>query len=562
MDFGLSSVNRKCLLYSSGFDLEDLNKPLVGIITQSSKLHPGEVHVDRIVSEVEHAVIENGGMPVHINLGGWCDGITMGNRFYTFAQRNLIADTIEVAVEGNLIDALVLIASCDKNVPAALMAAGRLNVPAVMVTGGIMAPGWMDGSQLTVDDVNVAIGKVTQKQMTELELDELIEKSCPGGGACCTLTTGSTMQMITEALGMSLPGNSSMLGMGREILALARRAGKLIMDLYERGICPRDIITEKSIDNAIKVCLAVGGSMHSLYHVPAIGVEAGLELPYWEKFDEYSSYIPCLTGIVPNGEYTMFDFHLAGGLPAVMKNIAQYLDESPMTVTGQPIGTYYANAKCTNPDVIRTVDEPWSPSAGLAVLKGNIATEGAIVRTSGVRSDMMVFEGTARVFTDDIEARSFLRKNPPTEPTVFVVTYQGVQGAPGINTLLPVSAEIIGMGLEPKVALVTDGRFSGGARGLCVGLVSPEAAAGGELGCVRDGDKVRIDIPNRSIQLLVSEEELQRRRGEFAPHLREIKSTYLRNFLRAVQPLTRGGVSGEWTRTGYRRITDDTEVTP
>jgi len=561
MSFGLATADRQSLLYACGMSYEDLEKPLIGIITQTNEVHPGEIHVSRIVEQIKYSIYEKGGTPALINISGYCDGVIGGNKRYIFPQRNLIADSIEVAAEANLLDGMVLVASCDKNVPAALMAAGRTNLPSIVVTGGIMAPGYLEGKDLTVDNITNVVGKKIKREIDEYHYKDLIKHSCTGGGACSILTTGTSMQIICESLGMSLPGNSSMLGMGREILDVARSAGKIVMDLYRKNLCPRDIIVPGSIENAIKVAHAIGSSMHLLYHIPAVGVEAGIEMDYWSLFDKFSDQIPVLVGILPNGPYNMLEYHRAGGTPVLMKKLEKYLNGSVLTVMGNPIKSYYDEAITTyNPEIIHTVEDPWKKGSGLAILKGNIAPMGSIVRASGVKDSMMEYIGVARVFDNEKYARKELIENTPKNPTVFVVKNQGMRGACGINSLLSLSSEIIGMGLEDNVAIVTDGRFSGGARGLCIGLVSPEAADGGNINYINDGDEIEINIPDRKLEVKISEEEINKRKEKETLAIKTPKSIFLKIFLESVQPLYRGGVSGRWTRTGYKRITEPDEV--
>lgn len=546
--FGLESVVRKSLCCGCGLKYSDFEKPFIGVITQQHSLHPGEIHALELAKKVMEALQRKGAVPVLINIAGHCDGVIAAQRQYIFAQRNLIADAIEVAAEANLLDGLVLIASCDKNVPAALMAAARVNLPAILVCGGVMPPGELGGEILTVDDVNTAVGRKLRGEIDSRTLKRLVTHSCPGGGACPVMTTGSTMQIAAEALGMCLPYNSTMLGRGKEISSVAHEAAERIVSLCNKDIRARDIITCESIKNAIKVCLAVGGSIHAMYHIPAIGIEAGIELDYWELFDRFSHEIPVLVGIIPNGKHTILDLHRAGGVPAVMKALNKYLDPRPLTVTGEPIGSYYESAKVSDPEVIHGVEAPWKVASGIAVLRGNIAEQG-VVRVSGVKETMMRFTGRARVFTNIEEARESIRVSPPRDPTVLVVPYQGLKGGPGLNSLLPLSAEIIGLGLEETVAIVTDGRFSGGARGLCIGLVTPEGAEGGNIALIENGDTIHIDIENRSMQVELSEEQLELRRQAKPSYIPKFpNSIFLRSFLSNVQPLPRGGVSGPWKR--------------
>ncbi len=559
MPFNVASVTRQSLLLGMGVPREDLEKPMVGIITQSNEVHAGHTHFRSLADEVKSGVREAGGVPVEINVGGFCDGIIMPNPYYTFPQRNLIVNMIEVAAEANLLDAMVLLASCDKNVPAALMGAARTNWPSILVCGGTMKPKEYRGEQLTLESVIHSVGQMTKGEMSQVEFDIISENSClcdgkSSGGACSAMTTGTTMQIITEALGMCLPGNSSCLGVSAKMNAIAHEAGKKIIHLWRNDTRPRDIITEKSIRNAIKVCLAVGGSIHALYHIPAIAIEAGLKMDAWGIFDDLSSKIPTIVGITPNGVHTMLDYEKAGGTPGLMRSMAATIDGDALTVTGKSLRTYYENAVVSNPEVIRPVDNPWSSSGGLAILRGNLAQGGSVVRPSGILPTMMQFSGRAKVFVSEEEAIRYIRSNELKERTVMVIKYQGLKGAPGIRTLLPLSGEIIGRGIEEMVAVVTDGRFSGGARGCCIGLVNPEAAEGGLIAMVEDGDSIKIDIPNRSIELEIGDAEMDRRSKNLVLHTVKTNSPYLASFLNSTRTISEGMVEGNIDRGSYKTI--------
>ncbi len=559
LPFNVASATRASLLLGMGFSREDLEKPMVGIITQSNDVHAGHTKMPDLVNEVKRGVREAGGVPVEINVGGFCDGIIMPNPFYTFPQRNLLVNMIEVAAEANLLDALVLLASCDKNVPAALMGAARTNHPSILVCGGTMEPVEYKGEQLTLESIIHSVGQVTKGEMSQSEFDIISESSClcdgkSSAGACSAMTTGTTMQILTEALGMCLPGNSSCLGASGKISNIAQEAGRKIIELWRNDIRPRDIITDKSINNAIRVCLAVGGSIHALYHVPAIAIEAGLKMDIWGIFDEQSNKMPTIVGITPNGNHTMPDYEKAGGTPGLMKSIAHTLDGDALTVTGSAIKTYYEDAIISNPKVIHSFDDPWSSSGGLAILRGNLAEGGSVVRPSGILPSMMVFSGHARVFISEEDAIQYIRSNDIKQRTVLVIKFQGLKGAPGIRTLLPLSGEIIGRGIEDTVAVVTDGRFSGGARGCCVGLVNPEAAEGGLIALVEDGDIVTIDVASRSIELEISDDEVERRRKNLVLHTVKTNSPYLASFLNSTRTISEGMVEGTLDRGSYKTI--------
>lgn len=559
LPFNVASALRESLLLGMGLSRDDLKKPMVGIITQSNDVHAGHTNLPDLVKEAKRGVREAGGVPVEINVGGFCDGIIMPNPFYTFPQRNLLVNMIEVAAEANLLDALLLLASCDKNIPAALMGAARINRPSILVCGGTMEPRKHQGEPLTLESVIHSVGQVTKGEMSQREFDFISENAClcdgkSSAGACSAMTTGTTMQIVSEALGMCLPGNSSCLGVSEEIGIIAHEAGRKIIDLWRRDINPRDIITDKSIRNAVQVCLAVGGSIHALYHIPAIAIEAGLKLDVWGIFDEQSQEMPTIVGVTPNGAHTMQDYAQAGGTPGLMNTIGHTLEGEALTVTGSAVRTYYEKAQVSNREVIRPFDDPWSRSGGLAILRGNLAAGGSVVRPSGILPSMMVFSGQARVFRSEEDAIRHIRSNEIAEPTVLVITYQGLKGAPGIRTLLPLSGEIVGRGIEERVAVVTDGRFSGGARGCCVGLVSPEAAEGGLIALVEDGDVVKIDIARRSMELDISDEEIERRRKRLAVHRVRTNSPYLASFLNSTRTISEGMVEGTLDRGSYKTI--------
>ena len=557
LPFNVASAARQSLLIGSGFSREELSKPMVGIIVQQAqKIHPGHSHLSELAAAAAQGVREAGGTPVEMNIGGFCDGVIMPNPIYTFAHRNLLANMIEVAAEANLMDALVLLASCDKNVPSSVMGAARTNLPSILVLGGVMAPGSHNGKKINLEHVIHSVGKVTAGEMSQEEFDSLVDHACPGGGACSCMTTGTTMQIAAEALGMCLPGNASFLGSGEEIRSTATEAGRRVMQMWEADTRPRDIITEESLSNAVKVCLAVGGSIHAMYHIPAIAAEAGLKTDVWGLFDEASQVIPTLVGIDPNGDHNMEDFGRAGGTPAIMNVLSDHLNGDELTVSGKPVKSYYEKAEVKDTSVIHSFDNPWMKESGLAVMKGNLAEGGSVLRVSGVLPSMMKFRGQAKVFSTEAETIDYIRNSGIDEPTVLVVKNQGLIGAPGIRTLLPLAGEIVGRDIEEKVAVVTDGRFSGGARGLCIGLATPEAAQGGGLALVQDGDVIAIDISNRSVTLEISESELKRRKKDWVPFKPDQNSPFLETFVKSVRPLREGAVEGTLDRGKYRVLSE------
>lgn len=415
-----------------------------------------------------------------------------------------------------------------------------------------MTPGNYKGKKVNFEDVIHSVGKVTKNEMNTNEFDGLVDSACEGEGACCCMTTGTTMQIVTEALGMCLPGNSSCLGSGNEIKKMARESGQSVMKLWENETRPRDIINKESISNAIKVCLSVGGSIHAMYHIPAIALEAGLKIDIWDDFDQHSNTIPTLVGIAPNGQHDIEDYDNAGGTPSIMNMLSKHLSGDVMAVTGEPIRSYYENAVVKNKRVIHSMEDPWSTESGIAVLKGNLARGGSVLRVSGVLPTMMTFRGKAIVFNLESEAIQYVRSENVLENTIMVLINQGLIGAPGINTLQALACEIVGRGLEEKVAVITDGRFSGGVRGLCIGLVSPESVEGSGISIVKTGDFIEIDVRKRRIHLDITDVELENRKKIWRPYEPEYTSPLLENFTKSVGPIHQGAVEGLLDRGKYK----------
>ncbi len=545
LPFGVRWADKLAMLKGSGITDEELTRPMVAIVNSWNEFSPGHVHQRMIAEHVKVGVREAGGLPFEVNTIGLCDNLALGDSRYLLPSRNLIAEEVEVLIEPAKFDAMVLISTCDKVVPGHLMAAGRLDIPTVMVTGGYMPPGNYQGKDYSVCEAARWVGACDNEQITKAELEEILAGSCsPCGGACALMGTANSMCAVAEALGFALPGNSTTCATHARLVTIAKEAGRRVMALWNDGVTARDFITPRGIENAIKVLMAIGGSTNTLVHVPAIAWEAGLRLDCWALFDRHSWSVPQLCTVVPNGDHTMRDLDLAGGLPAVMKEIAHLLDGDAPTATGKTIGANIVNAKVTRREVIRAADQPVSKEGGLAVLHGNLAPDGAVVKQSAVRQDMLRFAGPAHVFTDQDDAILALRDGRIQPGQVVVIRDHGPKGAPGLKSTFPFTSELVGIGLGSSVALITDGRFSGGTEGLCVGYASPEAALGGPLAVVQNGDVIEIDIPNRKLLLQVSEEQIRHRLASWHPTPTGAKG-YLGRFASLVTSVASGAVFRE-----------------
>lgn len=540
---GATRCAHRSLFNAMGFGPEDLQKPLIGICNSFNEVIPGHINLREITEAAKLGVAAAGGTPMEFPAIGVCDGIAMGHTGMKFslASRELIADSIEAVATATGFDGLVLIPNCDKVVPGMLMAAARLNIPCVVVSGGPMLPGRYQGRDISVSQSfeaagEFAAGKITQEDMTAIEA-----AACPGCGSCAGLFTANTMNCLTEALGMGLPGNGTIPaaynGARRQ---LAKRAGQLVMELVEKDIKPRDILTEKAFENAITVDMGIGGSTNTVLHLTAIAHEAGIELPA-ARFDEISRKTPYIAKLSPAGQHHMIDLNEAGGINAVMKELSRkgIIHTDAMTVVGT-VGEKIAHAAILRPDVIRTVEEPYRREGGLAILSGNLCPENAVVKASAVAEDMLVYSGKAKCFSSEESAVDAIMDGQIVEGDVVVIRYEGPKGGPGMQEMLNPTAVISGRGL--KVGLITDGRFSGASRGACIGHVSPEAMAGGPIALIEDGDIIDIDIPNRRLELRVSDEELARRRAAWVKPEPKIKTGYLSRYAKLTTSASRGAV--------------------
>lgn len=540
---GATRCAHRSLFNAMGFGPEDLQKPLIGICNSFNEVIPGHIHLREITEAAKLGVAAAGGTPMEFPAIGVCDGIAMGHTGMKFslASRELIADSIEAVATATGFDALVLIPNCDKVVPGMLMAAARLNIPCVVVSGGPMLPGRYQGHDISVSQSFEAAGEFAAGKITEADMTSIEAAACPGCGSCAGLFTANTMNCLTEALGMGLPGNGTIpaayTGARRQ---LAKRAGHVVMELLKKDIKPRDILTEKAFENAITVDMGIGGSTNTVLHLTAIAHEAGIELPA-ARFDEISRKTPYIAKLSPAGTHHMIDLNEAGGINAVMKELSKkgVIHTDAMTVVGT-VSEKIANAKILRPDVIKTVEEPYRKEGGLAILSGNLCPENAVVKASAVAEDMLVYTGKAKCFSSEESAVNAIMDGNIVEGDVVVIRYEGPKGGPGMQEMLNPTAVISGRGL--KVALITDGRFSGASRGACIGHISPEAMAGGPIAFIEDGDLIDIDIPNRKLELRVSDEELAKRKAAWVKPEPKIKTGYLSRYAKLTTSASRGAV--------------------
>ena len=540
---GATRCAHRSLFNAMGFGPEDLQKPLIGICNSFNEVIPGHIHLREITEAAKLGVAAAGGTPMEFPAIGVCDGIAMGHTGMKFslASRELIADSIEAVATATGFDALVLIPNCDKVVLGMLMAAARLNIPCVVVSGGPMLPGRYQGHDISVSQSFEAAGEFAAGKITEADMTSIEAAACPGCGSCAGLFTANTMNCLTEALGMGLPGNGTIpaayTGARRQ---LAKRAGHVVMELLKKDIKPRDILTEKAFENAITVDMGIGGSTNTVLHLTAIAHEAGIELPA-ARFDEISRKTPYIAKLSPAGTHHMIDLNEAGGINAIMKELSKkgVIHTDAMTVVGT-VAEKIANAKILRPDVIKTVEEPYRKEGGLAILSGNLCPENAVVKASAVAEDMLVYTGKAKCFSSEESAVNAIMDGKIVEGDVVVIRYEGPKGGPGMQEMLNPTAVISGRGL--KVALITDGRFSGASRGACIGHISPEAMAGGPIAFIEDGDLIDIDIPNRKLELRVSDEELAKRKAAWVKPEPKIKTGYLSRYAKLTTSASRGAV--------------------
>lgn len=542
---GVQQAPHRSLFNALGYTEEERQRPLIGIVSSYNEIVPGHMNLDKIVEAVKMGVAMAGGTPVVFPAIAVCDGIAMGHigMKYSLVTRDLIADSTECMAMAHGFDGLVMVPNCDKNVPGLLMAAARVNIPTIFVSGGPMLAGRVKGEKRSLSSMFEAVGSVAAGTMTMEDLAEFEEKVCPTCGSCSGMYTANSMNCLTEALGMGLRGNGTIPAVYSERIRLAKHAGMKIMELVEKDIKPRDIMTEKAFLNALTMDMALGCSTNSMLHLPAIAHEAGVELNV-DIANELSAKTPNLCHLAPAGPTYMEDLNEAGGVYAVMKELTKknLLYTDLLTVTGKTVGENIANAVNKNPEVIRPIENPYSETGGIAVLKGNLAPDSGVVKRSAVVPEMMVHEGPARVFDCEEDAIEAIKGGKIVAGDVVVIRYEGPKGGPGMREMLNPTSAIAGMGLGSSVALITDGRFSGASRGASIGHVSPEAAVGGPIAFVEEGDIISINIPENTLNVKVSEEEMERRKANWVPREPKVTTGYLKRYRSLVTSGNRGAV--------------------
>lgn len=542
---GMQTAPNRSLFNALGITEEELAKPLVGIVSSYNEIVPGHMNIDKIVDAVKMGVAMAGGTPIVFPAIAVCDGIAMGHEGmkYSLVTRDLIADSTECMALAHAFDALVMVPNCDKNVPGLLMAAARLNIPTVFVSGGPMLAGHVQGKKTSLSSMFEAVGAHAAGKMTEEEVDDYVCHACPTCGSCSGMYTANSMNCLTEALGMGLQGNGTIPAVYSERIKLAKHAGMKVMEMVEKNICPRDIMTEQAFMNALTVDMALGCSTNSMLHLPAIAHEAGVEINL-DIANEISAKTPNLCHLAPAGHTYIEELNEAGGVYAVMNELNKkgLLHTDGITVTGKTVGENIKNCVNKNPDVIRPIDNPYSETGGIAVLRGNIAPDSCVVKRSAVVEEMMVHEGPARVFESEEEAIVAIKGGKIVDGDVVVIRYEGPKGGPGMREMLNPTSAIAGMGLGSSVALITDGRFSGASRGASIGHVSPEAAVGGPIALIEEGDIIAIDIPANTINVKVSDEELAARKEKWQPKEPKVKTGYLARYASLVTSADKGAI--------------------
>jgi len=548
MKKGLDRAPHRSLLKAMGYTDKEIARPIIGIANSASEIIPGHIHLDRIAEAVKAGVRMAGGTPMEFSTIGVCDGLAMNHEGmkYSLASRELIADSVEVMARAHPFDGLVVIPNCDKIIPGMLMAMLRVNIPGIAVSGGPMLTGSVDGRAVDLITVFESVGKVKAKRMSEKELKHLEEAACPGCGSCAGMFTANSMNCLTEAIGLGLPGNGTIPAVNAARIRLAKEAGMAVMNMVKKNILPRDIATNEAFMNAIAVDMALGCSTNTVLHVPALAHEAGIDLNL-DLFNQVSTRTPHLVSLSPGGPHHLQDLHEAGGVMAVMAELskADLIEREVMTVTGKKLKSSLKGAQVKNRAVIRELVSPYHAEGGLAILKGNLAPDGAVVKQSAVTDEMLRNQGRARVFESEEEASTAILDGKIKAGDVVVIRYEGPKGGPGMREMLTPTSSIVGMGLGSSVALLTDGRFSGGTQGAAIGHISPEAALGGPIALVEEGDVITLDIPNKKITLEVSDEELKKRRKSWSPPEPKIKHGYALRYSRMVSSGATGAVFRE-----------------
>jgi len=524
---GYQRAPNRSLLRSLGISDREMQLPYIGIANAWNDIVPGHFHLRTLAGKIREGVAAAGGLPFEFGVIGICDGVAMGHEGmrYSLPSRENIADSVELMAEAHRFDGMVLLCTCDKIVPGMLMAAARCNIPSIVVTGGAMLPGYLEGRDLSLIDVFEGVGRVAAGRMSEEELNPLECAALPGCGRCQGLYTAITMAGMTAAMGMSLPGCAAIPAVDAAKLRVARESGERIMALVKDGVCPRDIITKQSLENAIRVDMALGGSTNTVLHLMAIASEAGVDLSL-DSFTTIGSQIPHICNMQPSGPHSMLALYRSGGIPAVLKALSLSLADAP-TVSGRRISEIAEEAQVPEKSIIRSIADPVSPAGGLRILFGSLAPRGAVIKSAAVREDAWRLEGPARVFDGEQEAMKAILSREIQEGDIVVIRYEGPRGAPGMPEMLSPTSAIVGLGYS-RVALVTDGRFSGGTRGPCIGHVAPEAAAGGPIGLVKEGDRIQVDLHARTLDLMVAPAEMERRRKEWKMRVRPLKGALAR----------------------------------
>jgi len=547
MKKGLERAPHRSLFKALGLIDEEIDRPMIGIASSANEVIPGHLHLHQVSNAVKAGIRMAGGTPMEFFTIGICDGIIMGHEGmkYSLSSRELIADSVESMAMAYPFDGLVLIPNCDKIIPGMLMAAARLNIPSIVVSGGPMLAGEFQGREIDLITVFESVGKVRVGEMTVEDLREIEGCACPGVGSCAGMFTANSMNCLSEVLGMALPYNGTIPAVFADRIRLAKKTGLQIMELVKRDLRPSQILTKKAFENAVTVDMAFGGSTNTSLHLPAIAREAGIDLSL-QTFDEISEKTPHLCNLSPGGPHHLQDLHQAGGIPALMKELSRkdLIHQDPLTVTGRSVRENLKGKKIGNPETIRPIEKPYHDRGGLAVLFGNLAPEGAVVKRSAVDEAMLKHTGPARVFNSEEEALKVILSGKIGKGEVVVIRYEGPKGGPGMREMLAPTSAIVGIGRDRDVALLTDGRFSGGSRGAAIGHISPEAAEGGPIAVIQDGDQIEIDIPGKKLNLLISNEELKERLSQWKPPKKNLKG-YLKRYARLVQSAHTGATFEE-----------------
>jgi len=548
MKMGVERIPHRSLFKALGLTDEEIRRPMIGIVNAQNDIIPGHLHLDDIAEAVKAGVRIAGGTPFQFPTIGVCDGIAMGHEGmkYSLISREHIADSVEIMAMAHPFDALVFIPNCDKIVPGMIMAALRLNIPSIFVSGGPMMPGYYNGKKMTVSNSFEAVGAAGANKIDAKDIKDIEDYSCPGCGSCAGMFTANSMNCMTEAIGLGLPGNGTIPAVNAARIRLAKEAGMKVMELLEKNICPRDIVTDDSLHNALTVDMALGCSTNTVLHLPAIAHAAGTKINL-EDINKISKATPHLVKLSPAGRDCLVDLWQAGGLPAVLKELDEYglLRTKCVTVTGKTVAENIKDACVKDSAVIRTRENAYSPDGGLAILWGNLAPDGAVVKKGAVLPEMMVHSGPAKVYNSEEDCMAAIMGGKVVSGDVIVVRYEGPKGGPGMREMLSPTSSIAGMGLDSSVALITDGRFSGASKGASIGHISPEAAAGGLIGIIEEGDIISIDIPNNKLELMVAEETIAARKAKFVPLEKPVPNGYLKRYRKMVTSANTGAIFEE-----------------